>query len=58
MNQVELSPLEMRLIVQSLSHCLGSCQEKSKAGGPCEDCGSAKDLLARFEKLAIEPKKA
>ena len=46
---VEMTNREARLLVQSLEHCLATCESKThdkKAG--CKDCDSAKDLKKRL----------
>jgi len=49
---VELTPVELQLLLQSLSHCLATCKNKSPKGEPCADCNAAKALKARLEKVA------
>ena len=49
MTNVELSEQEIKLLLQSLDHCLSTCQHKS--GGrdePCEDCDAAARLRQRL----------
>lgn len=49
---VELNQLELRLIVQSLSHCLDTCKHKGEAGAKtCEDCDEARALLQKVRVL-------
>jgi hypothetical protein len=53
-HSVELSADEIRLLLQSIDHCLATCGKK-QAGGkarPCEDCGRARRLRQRLAKLA------
>jgi len=49
---VELTPVELQLLLQSLNHCLATCKNKSAKGGPCADCDAAKALKRRLEKSA------
>jgi hypothetical protein len=49
---VDLTTVEMQLLLQSLTHCLATCETKSKSGGPCSDCDAAKALKKRLEKIA------
>jgi hypothetical protein len=52
MNNVSLSPAEIRMLVQSLDHCLATCHNEDKsAGGVCSDCEAAKALR---QKLSAE----
>jgi hypothetical protein len=45
---LELSTLELRLITQSLEHCLETCKHKKAPGkATCEDCDAARKLLER-----------
>ncbi len=49
--RIDLDQKELRLLVQSLENCLGTC--KTKAGdpdAPCEDCDSARALKDRLKK--------
>jgi hypothetical protein len=48
---VELSDKDLRLLLQSLQHCLDTCKQKSKGGGPCEDCDAATALRDRLRGL-------
>ncbi len=52
MAKVDLSDKDLRLILQSLQHCLDTCKQKSKGGGPCEDCDAASALRDRLKTLA------
>ncbi len=47
---VTLSNTDLRLLVQSLTHCLASCDKKSKEQ-PCDDCRAAQELKKRLEHL-------
>jgi len=47
---VELGKHDLKLLVQSLDHCLATCSSKAhdkKAG--CTDCDAAKDLNKRLK---------
>ncbi len=52
--QVSLEKDEVKLLVQSLDHCLATCQHKAAVGkdAPCDDCDKARGLRARLAKLA------
>ncbi len=52
--QVALEKDDLKLLLQSLDHCLATCQHKTETGkdGPCEDCDKARALRARLAKLA------
>lgn len=42
---------EIRLLLQSLDHCLATCSKKTAGkSGPCDDCEKAKDLRQRLAK--------
>jgi hypothetical protein len=49
MPRVELSEKDLRLLLQSLEHCLATCQQKAAGGGPCEDCEAAAALRDRIQ---------
>jgi hypothetical protein len=51
--QVSLEKDDVKLLVQSLDHCLATCQRKSASGkdAPCEDCDRARALRKRLAKL-------
>ena len=51
MLKVELSDKDVRLLLQSLDHCLATCQHKSAGSGTCEDCAAAKRLRDRLAAL-------
>ncbi|HEY3450751.1 MAG TPA: hypothetical protein VGK67_30620 [Myxococcales bacterium] len=56
---VELTKRDMELLVQSLDHCLATCNAKAhdkKAG--CKDCDSAKDLNKRLKSALKKEAKA
>jgi len=48
---LELSTTELRLLVQSLQHCLATCKFAKEHGKdhPCEDCDAGRALLAKVE---------
>ncbi len=50
--RVELSGNEVRILLQSLDHCLATCQ--AHAENPqaiCEDCDAARDLRKKLGQL-------
>jgi hypothetical protein len=50
MSAPELSQREMRLLVQSLEHCLATCHnEKKGSDGVCADCEAAKALKKKLD---------
>ena len=49
---INLTPVELGLLLQSLDHCLATCKNKTADGGPCADCDAARALLNRLAKLA------
>ncbi|WP_242338085.1 MULTISPECIES: hypothetical protein [Anaeromyxobacter] len=47
---LQLSPKELRIMVQSLVNCLATCQtHKVKPDAPCEDCDAARALKEKIE---------
>jgi hypothetical protein len=49
--ELALSAKEIRILVQSLSNCLGTCQKKArKADAACEDCDAAEELQKKLKK--------
>jgi hypothetical protein len=52
--QVALEKDDVKLLLQSLDHCLATCQHKAVPGKetPCEDCEKARALRVRLAKLA------
>jgi hypothetical protein len=52
--QVSLEKEDVKLLLQSLDHCLATCEHKASPGkdAPCEDCNKARALRARLAKLA------
>lgn len=52
MAQIQLQEREIRLLMQSLEHCLATCEQKASTGnGPCQDCDAATALKKRLESL-------
>jgi hypothetical protein len=58
MTTVELSDKDLQLLLQSLQHCLDTCKQKAKSGGPCEDCDAATALRDRLRALGSVTKGA
>jgi hypothetical protein len=55
MINVELSEHEIQLLLQSLDHCLSTCQHKSEGRDePCEDCDAAARLRRRLASTVEE----
>ena len=53
MAAVQLSPKEIRILVQSLENCLATCQTHArKPDAPCEDCDAARALQGKLKKRA------
>jgi hypothetical protein len=50
-HDIPLTDDDVRLLLQSLDHCLATCN-KTTAGkpGPCQDCDRARDLRQRLAK--------
>jgi len=49
MNNVSLSQSEIRMLIQSLDHCLATCHNEGKsAGSICSDCEAAKALREKL----------
>ncbi len=50
--QVVLKTDEIRLLLQSLDHCLATCVKKAEGGqgAPCSDCDQARALRHRLAK--------
>jgi hypothetical protein len=50
--QLSLKSDDIRLLLQSLDHCLATCTKKAAGAkdAPCEDCDRAKDLRRRLSK--------
>lgn len=47
---VELEPKDLRILVQSLSNCLKTCQtHATKPDAPCEDCDAARALQEKLQ---------
>ncbi len=48
---ISLASDEVRLLLQSLDHCLATCTQKgSGKSGLCDDCDRAKSLRQRLAK--------
>jgi len=50
--QVALEKDDVKLLLQSLDHCLATCQHKTEKDAHCEDCDKARALRERLAKLA------
>ncbi len=49
MPDVQLSPRDLRILVQSLENCLATCKvHEKKPDAPCEDCDAARALQTRL----------
>jgi hypothetical protein len=47
---LDLSPTEVRILVQSLDNCIATCRtHAAKPDAPCEDCDAARSLKKRLE---------
>lgn len=48
---LQLTTAELKLLVQSLQHCLTTCKHAKETGKdhPCEDCDAGRALLAKVE---------
>jgi len=55
MPKVDLNEKDLRLLVQSLEHCIATCKQTKAGGGPCEDCDAARALLARLQAATSTP---
>jgi hypothetical protein len=45
MSQYELSDAEIRILIESLEHCLATCHSKDHpTSGPCAECDAARAL--------------
>ena len=51
--QLFLKSDDIRLLLQSLDHCLATCTKKAAGAkdAPCEDCDRARNLRQRLSKL-------
>lgn len=48
---LSLATDEIRLLLQSLDHCLATCDKKTSGkSGPCDECEQAKALRQRLAK--------
>lgn len=51
MTELSLSAKEIRILVESLSNCLSTCQKKAKkADAACKDCDAAEALQKKLKK--------
>ncbi len=49
-SHLDLSQKELRILVQSLTNCIATCQVHArKPDAPCEDCDEARRLKGRLE---------
>jgi hypothetical protein len=50
--QLSLKRADIRLLLQSLDHCLATCTKKAAGGkdAPCEDCDRARNLRQRLSR--------
>ena len=47
---LDLSPKEVRILVQSLENCIATCRtHAAKPDAPCEDCDAARALKKKLE---------
>jgi hypothetical protein len=54
LKSIDLSAKEFRILVQSLSNCLATCQvHAEKPDAPCEDCDAARSLKQKLEKQSV-----
>jgi hypothetical protein len=51
--QLSLKSDDVRLLLQSLDHCLATCTKKAAGAKdvPCDDCDGARNLRQRLSKL-------
>jgi hypothetical protein len=49
-HNISLANDEIRLLLQSLDHCLATCKKTAGKAGPCDDCERAKALRDRLAK--------
>lgn len=55
---VELSATELKLMTQSLAHCLATCKQHGAGKDePCEDCTAAQALHDKVQALLISATK-
>ncbi len=48
---IDLSQKELRILVQSLTNCLATCQtHQAKPDAPCEDCDAARAVQEKLRK--------
>ncbi len=48
--KVELSTKELALLVESITHCLETCQNGGPAAHKCSDCEAAEKVKAKLER--------
>jgi hypothetical protein len=48
MSQMALTPSEIKMLIQSLDHCLATCHADKKEGSICTDCEAAKALRQKL----------
>ena len=47
---LDLSPKEVRILVQSLGNCIATCKtHAARPDEPCEDCDAARALKKKLE---------
>ncbi len=51
MPKLDLNEKDVRLLIQSLEHCIATCKEIATGGGPCTDCQAAQALLMRLQAM-------
>jgi hypothetical protein len=50
MTSVQLSPQEIRILLQSLDNCLATCKTHAqRPDAPCEDCDAARALQGKLK---------
>ena len=50
LTHVDLSPKDVRILIQSLDNCLSTCRtHAAKPDAPCEDCDAARELKRKLE---------
>lgn len=54
MTGLDFSAKELRIMVQSLTNCLATCQvHAKKPDAPCEDCDAARALKKKLEQQLV-----
>lgn len=52
MAQYDLSEAEIRILIESLEHCLATCHSKGHPEtGPCTECDAARTLRDKLVRL-------